>query len=63
MFAIDEASIEAVRQAFVEGGELAAAVELRRRFTGLSDLATARRVVRLLLCWQPAPRSDAADPG
>jgi hypothetical protein len=53
MFIVDEASVEAVRRSFAESGELAAAVELRRRFPGINDLAHARKLVRVLLSWRP----------
>ncbi|MDA8251109.1 MAG: hypothetical protein M0Z28_18325 [Rhodospirillales bacterium] len=49
MFAIDDATVVAVRHAFDEYGELAVAVELRRRFARSGDLAWAREVVRIVL--------------
>lgn len=64
MFAIDDTTVMAVRHAFDEHGELAAAVELRQRFAGIGDLAWAREVVRIVLGWQaPAGTSPAHDPG
>ena len=57
MFAIDDATLAAVRHAFEEAGELAAIAELRRRFSGIGDLAHARRIVRIILGWQPIPGS------
>jgi hypothetical protein len=57
MFAVDEATAEAVRRAFEADGELAAAVELRRHFPGIADLAQARLHVRVIAGWQiPHPR-------
>jgi hypothetical protein len=53
MFVIDEASAEAIRHVLNESGELAAAVELRRRFPGVSDLAQARSCVRAIAGWHP----------
>ena len=59
MFAIDDATVLAVRHAFATHGELAAAVELRRHFPGIGDLAWAREVVRMILRWQPIPGDDS----
>lgn len=53
MFAVDEATTEAIRRAFDEGGELAAAIELRRHFPLLNDNAHARQCVRAILTWKP----------
>ena len=63
MFAIDDATVVAVRHAFDEHGELAAAVELRRHFAGIGDLAWARQVVRIILRWQPTPADDPIKAG
>ena len=61
MFAIDAAAAEAVRRVLAESGELAAAVELRRRFPGLRDIAQARSCVRSIATWAPpAPPAGAA---
>jgi hypothetical protein len=46
MFAIDEATIEAIRRALDEGGELSVIVKLRRRFPLITDNAQARLCVR-----------------
>jgi hypothetical protein len=62
MFAIDDATVVAVRHAFDEHGELAAAVELRRHFAGIGDLAWARQVVRIVLGWQPIQDPASTDP-
>ena len=61
MFAVDEATVEAVRRALDESGELAAAVELRRRFPGIPDIARARQHVRIIAGWQ-APVTPQAKP-
>jgi hypothetical protein len=42
MFAVTEAEAAAIRAAFEQGGEFAAAVELRRLFPGVTDNAEAR---------------------
>jgi hypothetical protein len=67
-FAITEADIEAICAEFDRSGELAAAVELRRRFPGLSDNAGARECARMIARWRPAPDDETApepnrDPG
>jgi hypothetical protein len=48
MFSVDEATAAAIRQAFLEGGEFAAAIELRRHFPGITDNATAQRCARAI---------------
>ena len=50
MFLVTEADAAAIRAIFDEQGELSAAIELRRRFQGITDNAKAReyaKVVRL----------------
>jgi hypothetical protein len=51
MFIVSEEAATASRAAFDQGGELAAAVELRRLFPGISDNAHARSIAG----WQPLP--------
>ena len=41
--------------AFDHGGELAAAVELRRLFPGITDNAEARAAARTIAAWKPLP--------
>jgi hypothetical protein len=53
MFAVTEAEAAAIRAAFERGGELSAAVELRRLFPGLMDNATARQCARTIADWKP----------
>ena len=48
MFMVTEADATAIRAAFHENGELSAAVELRRRFPGITDHAKARECVRTI---------------
>jgi hypothetical protein len=62
MFALDDATVMIVRHAFDEHGELAAAVELRRHFPGIGDLAWVREVVSIILRWQPIPGGEPIDP-
>jgi hypothetical protein len=42
-----------------QDGELAAAIELRRLFPGITDNAMARAHVRTIAGWQPAPQPPA----
>jgi hypothetical protein len=52
MFAIDEADVAAILAAFEQAGEMAVAVELRRRFPGLSENA-GREAARMIVRWRP----------
>ena len=53
MFVVTEAEAAAIRAAFDRGGELSAAVELRRLFPGVTDNAQARECARAIAAWQP----------
>jgi hypothetical protein len=55
MFAVDEATAEAIRRAFNEGGEWSAVVELRRQYPAITDHARARLCVRIIAGWRPIP--------
>ena len=55
MFLVTEADAEAIRAVFHQDGELAAAIELRRRFRGITDNAKAREYVRTIVGWKPQP--------
>jgi hypothetical protein len=55
MFTVSEIDAAAVRAMVIEGGEFAAAIELRRRYRGLLDNARAREMVRAIASWQPLP--------
>jgi len=55
MFAVTEAEAAAIRTAFDQGGEFAAAVELRRLFPGVTDNAEARECARTIAAWTPVP--------
>jgi hypothetical protein len=67
MFCVTENDAAAIRRAFLEGGELSAALELRQRFVGISSNADARCFVRTILGWtlsgpaepDPAVRASA----
>jgi hypothetical protein len=53
MFAITEAEAAAIRAVYQQRGEFAAAVELRRRFPGITDNAQARECARTIAGWKP----------
>jgi hypothetical protein len=53
MFVVSEEEATAIRDAFDRGGELAAGVEVRRRFPGISDNEQARRCARIIVGWRP----------
>jgi hypothetical protein len=55
MFLVTEADADAIRAIFNQEGELSAAIELRRRFPGITDNAKARAHVRTIAGWKPLP--------
>jgi hypothetical protein len=55
MFSVSESDAAAIRTAFQQDGELAAAMELRRLFPGITDDARARECARSIAAWQPLP--------
>jgi hypothetical protein len=55
MFVITEADAAAIRAVFNQEGELSAAIELRRRFPGVTDNAKARACARRIAGWTPLP--------
>jgi hypothetical protein len=55
MFVVSESDAAAIRAAFDHGGELSAAVELRRLFPGISDNDKARECARTIAGWRPLP--------
>jgi hypothetical protein len=62
MFIVTEEAAAAIRTAFDQGGELSAAVELRRLFPGISDNAKARECARTIAGWQPLPVKPVKKP-
>jgi hypothetical protein len=55
MFVVSEAEAAAIRAAYEQGGELSAAIELRRLFPGITDNAKARECARTIVgaqCWR-----------
>ena len=55
MYVVTEADAAAIREAYETGGELSAAVELRRRFPGITDNVKAREQARGIAGWTPLP--------
>jgi hypothetical protein len=55
MFVVSEAEADAIRAAFDRGGELSAAVELRRLFPGVTDNVQERECARTIAAWKPLP--------
>jgi hypothetical protein len=55
MFVVSEAEAAAIRAAFEQQGELAAAIELRRLFPGITETAQARECARTIAGWKPLP--------
>jgi hypothetical protein len=59
MYVVTEADAAAIREAYETDGELSAAVELRRRFPGITDNAAAREQARRIAAWTPLPPRPA----
>jgi hypothetical protein len=55
MFTVDEATADAIRRAYDEGGELSGIVEFRRHFPLITDNAKAGECVRIIAGWKPPP--------
>ena len=55
MFVVSEAEAAAIRAVYEQRGEFAAAIELRRRFPGITDSAQARECARTIAGWKPLP--------
>src|SRR3954463_7588017 len=55
MYVVTEADAAAIREVYQRDGELSAAIELRRRFPGITDNAKAREQARAIAGWQPLP--------
>jgi hypothetical protein len=60
MFVVSEAEAVAIRTAYEQRGELAAAVELRRHFPGVGRLVQAREAARVIASWKPLPNLPTA---
>jgi hypothetical protein len=55
MFTVTESEAAAIRTAFEQRGDFAAAVELRRLFPSVADMDEARECARAIAAWQPLP--------
>ena len=55
MFVVTEADAAAIRAVFEQEGELSAAIEVRRRFPGITDNERARAHARIIAGWKPLP--------
>jgi hypothetical protein len=55
MFCVSETEAAAIRAAYEQGGELSAAIELRRLFPGITDNVKARECARTIVSWTPLP--------
>ena len=53
MFVVTDADAAAIRAVYQQRGELSAALELRRRFPGITDNAQARMWARTIVGWKP----------
>ena len=60
MFAVDEVTALAIRQACENGGELSGVIELRRHFPLITDNARARLCLQMIMSW--APITPAPEP-
>ena len=59
MFMVSDTERALIQAAWDSGGELAAAVELRRLFPGITDMANARCCARIVAGWTAAPETPA----
>jgi hypothetical protein len=57
MFVVTEADADAIRDVFERDGELSAAIELRRRFPGITDNEKARQCARTI-AGKPLPVTE-----
>jgi hypothetical protein len=60
MFLVTEVYADAIRTIFYQEGELSAAIELRRRFPGITDNEKARAMVRTIAGWKPLPATSSS---
>jgi len=59
MFLVTPEDATAIRTVYEQDGELSAAIELRRRFPGITDNAKARECARSIAGWKPLPMPPA----
>jgi hypothetical protein len=55
MFIVTDEDADAIRTVYERAGELSAAIELRRRFPGITDNMKARECARTIAGWKPIP--------
>jgi hypothetical protein len=55
MYVVSEADAAAIRTVFEQEGEFAAAIELRRRYPGITNNEQAREQARTIAGWAPLP--------
>ena len=60
MFTVSEDEAAAIRTAYEQRGELAAAVELRRLFPGVGNVDQARKCASIIAGWRPLPKHRSA---
>lgn len=61
MFMVSDTQANEIRAAYARGGELLAAVEVRRLFPGITDTANALACARTIAGWAPPPPPSEAD--
>jgi hypothetical protein len=54
-FCVNEEQAASIHEAYIQGGELSAAVELRRLFPGLANNEATLNSARTIAGWQPRP--------
>jgi hypothetical protein len=57
MYVVSESEAAAIRTVFEQEGEFSAAIELRRRFPGITDNEQAREQARTIAGWAPLPET------
>lgn len=63
MFVVTQDNVDAIRIASDQAGELPAAIEMQRRFPGITDHAKTRMYARMIVNWSPLPYlSDTITP-
>lgn len=62
MFIVSEADAAAIRAIYEQKGELSAALEVRRRFPGITDNGHARACARQIAGWKLLPKAPGVPP-
>ena len=58
MFVVTGADAAAIHAVYEQRGEFSAAIELRRRFPGITDNVLARECARTIAGWKPLPLKE-----